>query len=59
MHVEATDPPRPVPAPPRRRNDPVPAEAYPRPFLLRLYLAGSRRAAGVGRRLLERRRAEG
>ena len=59
MHVEATDPPRPVPAPPRRRNDPVPAEAYPRPLLLRLYLAASRRAAGVARRMLERRRAEG
>jgi 3-deoxy-D-manno-octulosonic-acid transferase len=56
MHVEATNP-HPVSAPPRRRPDP--AEAWPRPFLLRLYLAGSRRAAGIARRLLERRRAEG
>ena len=30
-----------------------------RTFLLRLYLAASRRGAGVARRVLERRRAEG
>jgi 3-deoxy-D-manno-octulosonic-acid transferase len=35
------------------------AAEYPRPFLLRLYLAGSRRAGKVMRRVLERRKAEG
>ena len=57
MHMDATDPPRPVPAPPLPR--PAPPAAHTRPLLLRLYLAGSRRAAGVMRRVLDRRRAEG
>ena len=56
MHMEATDPPHPIPAPPR---PPARTGEWPRPLLLRLYLAGSRRAAGIARRLLERRRAQG
>jgi 3-deoxy-D-manno-octulosonic-acid transferase len=55
MQTSASDP-LPMPA---RRHEPAPAGARPLPLLLRLYLAGSRRAAGVARRLLERRRAEG
>ena len=46
-----------APSPRRRSRGPPPA--HTRPLLLRLYLAGSRRAAGVMRRVLDRRRAEG
>ncbi|HET9068467.1 MAG TPA: glycosyltransferase N-terminal domain-containing protein [Amaricoccus sp.] len=58
MHIDASDPTRPVPAQ-RPHRAPARAGAERRPFLLRLYLAGSRRAAGLMRRLLDRRRAEG
>jgi len=57
MHMDATDPPRPMPAP--TRGGPAAGESFPRPLLLRLYLAGSRRAAGVMARVLKRRRAQG
>lgn len=56
MQIDASDPT--VPAPARARRDP-PRGAGARPFLLRLYLAGSRRAAGIAERFLRRRLAEG
>ncbi len=59
MHVDATDHARPIASRPRRGDGPIMPAEYPRPFLLRLYLAGSRRAMGVMRRVLVRRKAEG
>ncbi len=59
MQAETSDRPPPTPPSARLRGGPVMPASRPRSFLLRLYLALSRRAASVVRSVLERRRAEG